>query len=606
MVMSEDKDVVRIRNFVTNSLNGIGAVTEFLSYNYAEALIPDDLSDYFEGENYFKLAFDFDVARRHEDAEFVTYGSYFLDRLTYVARQQGLAGKRHISSGEIDIQSVERKLRGKVIFRGCKGAFLAAKPMLYHYALFNFKVSYISDDKLEEIHKVLVNLNTNLVDEAMSDELESSILIDKPDIGYPPEEVCSINEAYQVATTYLEERIQPKIEELEGTLKGRLGPQKKQVEEYYETLAAELEERRERVKSDPEKAKVFDEKLQVNEIDKQRRLRELEDKSRLSVSLLLFNGFLISQYKARGRYRVSRGKTERDLFVAWNPILNEIDHIACEKCRKGMTDSGWESRGFSERKRATVQLCYHCGSIGCEDCIEECSQCKTCTCRECELANCVVCDKPLCKDCKIVCADCGDTICEKHLESCTCKVQAREAALEEERRQRQAHIQSYQGLVSGEMQVYFDRYVEEHIDNLDEKWKRAIMRVQKALAESDKPKARQTLRNLDREYPKNAWVQLTLAMQLNPKLQRGEMMNLAQDVVRMLPNLALPHRVLAEAYEISELPLDALDEYEKALELIGEEQNEISDFASERIKQIQSQLMQMRRRRRPRHDYYWQ
>ncbi len=198
--MNEERDVVRIRNFATNCLNDIGALIEFPSYNYAEVLIPDELTDYFEGESYFKLAFDFDVARRNEDTEFITYGSYFLDRLTHVARQQGLAGTRHISSGEVNIQGIEQKLRDKIIFKGCKGAFLAAIPMLYHYALFNFKVSYISDDKIEEVFKVLVNLNTNLVDEAMSSALESTVLIDKRDIGYPSENRNSINAAYQVAS----------------------------------------------------------------------------------------------------------------------------------------------------------------------------------------------------------------------------------------------------------------------------------------------------------------------------------------------------------------------------------------------------------------------
>jgi len=181
----------------------------------------------------------------------------------------------------------------------------------------------------------------------------------------------------------------------------------------------------------------------------------------------------------------------------------------------------------------------------------------------------------------------------------------REAAKEEERRKQQTHIQSYQGLVEGEMQLYFDQYVEEHIDELDEKWKHAIVRVQNSLQEDDKPKARQTLRSLDKEYPENAWVKLTLAMQLNPQRQKQEMLDLAQRVVRMLPNLALPHRVLGEAYELTEQSLEALEEYRRTLELIGEEESETSEFAREHIKQIQSQLFQRRRSRKHPVDYYW-
>jgi hypothetical protein len=602
--MNEDRDIVRIRNFVTNCLNGIGAVVEFPSYNYAEALIPDELTDYFEDESYFKLTFDFDVARRHENAEFVTYGSYFLDCLTHIARQQGLAGTRHISTGEINVNNVEQKLRGKIIFKGCKSVFLAAIPMLYHYALFNFKVSYISDDKLEEIQKVIVNLNTNLVDEAMSDALESAILIDKPDIGYPSEERHSIYEAYQAATAYLEKHIQTKIQELEIALKQRLQREKKRVEEYYETLSAELKERSAKIKfshsDDPEKTKVFDEKLQVNEIDKQRRIKELEDKNRLYVSVLLFSGLLISQYKARCKYHIKRGKTERDLYVVWNPMLNSIDPIVCERCNKGLPAATLAAQAGTTE----VRLCYRCGHIGCVDCIEPCSQCETYICWECGLVTCTVCGEPLCSDCKIVCANCSDIVCEKHVESCTCKVQAREAALEQEKQRRQAHIQSYQGLVEGEMQAYFDRYVEEHIDELDDKWKNAIVKAQESLLEVDKQKVRQALRSLDKEYPENAWVKLTLAMQLNPQRQKQEMLDLAKRVVRMTPNLALAHRVLAEAYELNEQPLEALGEYHRTLELTGEKQNEISEFAREHIEQIQSQLFQHRRRKRG-GNYYW-
>jgi predicted Zn-dependent protease len=187
-------------------------------------------------------------------------------------------------------------------------------------------------------------------------------------------------------------------------------------------------------------------------------------------------------------------------------------------------------------------------------------------------------------------------------------LQAREAALEQEKQRRQARIQSYQGLVeglpaasaaqAGEMQAYFDRYVEKHIDELDDKWKNAIVKAQESLLEADKQKARQALRSLDKEYPENAWVKLTLAMQLNPQRQKQEMLDLAKRVVRMTPNLALAHRVLAEAYELNEQPLEALSEYNKTLELIGEKQNEISDFAREHIEQIQSHLFQSRRGRR--------
>ena len=87
----EDADVVKIRSFVTKCLESVGAIVDFSEYDYAQVLIPDELARHFDGETYFNLAFDFDVARQHEDGEFVTYGSYFLDRCsTHLASTQRL------------------------------------------------------------------------------------------------------------------------------------------------------------------------------------------------------------------------------------------------------------------------------------------------------------------------------------------------------------------------------------------------------------------------------------------------------------------------------------------------------------------------------------
>jgi len=77
---------------------------EFTAYNYAEVLIPDEFIDHFDGENYYKLAFDFDVAIQHEEAEFVTYGSYFLDKVIDLASQRGLTCKRHIVDSDVELR----------------------------------------------------------------------------------------------------------------------------------------------------------------------------------------------------------------------------------------------------------------------------------------------------------------------------------------------------------------------------------------------------------------------------------------------------------------------------------------------------------------------
>ena len=580
----EDADVLKIRNFVTKCLESVDALVEFPAYNYAEVLIPEEFEDYFHGENFFSLSFDFDVAKQHEGSELVTYGSYFLDSVIDLASQRGLTCKRHILDGNLETRNLPQKMKDKIVFRNCRAAFVANAPVLYHYVLFNFKVSYISDERVDRIVRILVNLNTGHVDSDMLKAIGSAFFTDSPHANHPVEEMRPFDDAYQAATVALEEQIQPTIYELSGKIRRRLADEKKRIMEYYDQTDKELNLKRDRLVETgrEEGLKSIDDKLRLSEIERQRRLNEIQDKNALKVSVMLFSASMISQTKIRNRYNIKRGKVERSVYVIWNPALNSFEPPVCEIC---------------DCETTKIELCSN-SHLGCTGCVRVCDVCGVRLCTDCGMTECAVCGVPLCGNCKTVCENCDDVLCQKHIESCTCKEEKRRKATERaekrESKKREEAEQVMEGRIlefldiplqfSKSMEQYYDGYVRKNIDALNEGWTHLMIDAQDAIDLGDNVKARAILQRMDTEYPPNAWVKANLI--LSYKRLSRKMSVLGTQAVRLAPRVALTHTALGYAHEKNKDSQAAIKSYEQAMKVSGDDEENIRLNALVRIGQV--------------------
>jgi len=563
---NEDADVVKIRHFVTTCLDSIDALVDFPAYNYAEVVIPDEYADYFDGESYFNLSFDFDVAKQHEGSELVTYGSYFLDRVFDLASHRGLTCKRHIIDEDVETRNLPQKLKDKIVFRNCRAAFVSNAHIIYHYMLFNFKVSYISDERVDRIVRVLINLNTGHVDNDMLKAIESAFFTDDSHINYTVAEIRPIDDAYHAATLALEEQIQPTIHEFNGKIRRRLADEKKRIMEYYDQTDSELNLKRDRLVQSGrnEGLKSIEDKLHLSQIERQRRLNEIEEKNALKVSVMLFSASQISQTKIRNEYSVKRGKVERNAYVVWNPALNSVEPLICEIC---------------DSETTKVDLCSN-SHLGCTICVRTCSVCATHLCTDCGMTGCAVCGDPLCDDCKTVCENCGDVLCQKHVESCTCKEEKQRKAEEKARKKREAEEEVKEDCIlefldavrwsSESMKQYHDKYIRSHIDALDQNWKDLISDAQRAIPQEDKTKIRGMLRRLDAEYPANAWVKSNLV--LSYKRLTQELSSMATQAVRLAPRMALTHTAMAYVHNDNDDFEAAMKSYDQVIRLSGNDE----------------------------------
>ena len=572
----EDADVVKIRSFVTKCLESVGTLVEFTAYNYAEVLIPDEFIDYFDGENYYKLAFDFDVAKLHEEAEFVTYGSYFLDKMIDLASQRGLTCRRHIIDEDVEIRNLPQKIANKIIFKNQRMTFVANSPVLYHYLLFNFKVSYVSDEREDQIIKLLVNLNTGHVDNRMLESIGSAFFTDSPHTNYGAENMQTVDSAYKVATEALEKQIQPRIREIQNKIEIRLASEKNRITEYYDQIDNELKLKLEKLneRENKEGSNTINDKLRLSMIERQRRLKEIEEKNALNAHVTLFNATLISQTKIRNKYNVKKGKVERDVYVVWNPVLKDVEPLICEICGTETFD---------------VDLCLS-SHLGCKECMSLCSICGTRICKSCgTFSECQVCGDVLCDKCKYVCENCGDILCKNHIESCTCKAEKRRKEQEAEMRKKEELILEFQKnplSLSKSAKQYMDEYVRKSIDSLDEDWKKTLAKLQSALTIEDKIKARETLSELNEKYPDNAWIKARLVLTYERFSSR--LMSLSRHAVSIAPQLAVSHTAYGYMLQKNgELTFNkAIDEYEKVIRLAGDDEINLKANAHYQIGKI--------------------
>ena len=572
----EDADVVKIRDFVTKCLQSVGALVEFTAYNYAEVLIPDEFIYHFDGQSYFKLAFDFDVARKHEDTEFVTYGSYFLDKVIELASQRGLTCKRHIIDNDVELRNLPQKIANKIAFRNCRMAFMANSPVIYHYILFNFKVSYVSDEREDQIIRLLVNLNTGHIDNRMLEAIRSAFFTDSSHTSYTIENIQPVDYAYKTATKALENQIQPKIREIQSKIKMRLAGEKIRIIEYYDQIDNELKLKLERLSESENKdgIKSINDKLRLSMIERQRRLEDIEEKNALNAHVTLFNATLVSQTKIRNKYNIKRGKIERDIYIVWNPALRDTEPLICEICGSETLE---------------VDLCSN-SHLGCGECISSCSVCGVRVCKGCgTLAECHICGDPLCDKCKSVCENCGDILCRKHVDLCTCKEEKRLEKQEEKKKKKEESIIKFQEIplsLSKPVKQYMDEYVRNNTDSLDEDWKKALTKVQSALTAEDKLKERAVLTELDEKYPANAWVKSRLVLTYERFSSR--LLSLSRHAVGIATQLALTHTAYGHMLQKRrELNYNqTMDEYEKVIRLAGDDEVDLKANAHYQIGKV--------------------
>ncbi len=149
------------------------------------------------------------------------------------------------------------------------------------------------------------------------------------------------------------ERIQAELHDFLTSLRRRMGGDLERLEQYYKALLDGLTRRR--TKADTRKAK----KEAIN-LERESKKRDLAAKYAVSVEvdLVCLRHMLLPV--ATARWVLQRRRTEREVILVWNPLMHDMESLACQACA---------------RDTCKVTLC-EAGHLLCAECGQACPICR--------------------------------------------------------------------------------------------------------------------------------------------------------------------------------------------------------------------------------------
>jgi hypothetical protein len=315
------------RWWVTDGIAGLAnrffatvGLVEPAGYLAIEALLDESVQPYFGGRGYLLLAFSPEAAYEHAHAELLTYGSPLLDVMAEVATARGNAIHFYLNSVQPTTGRTLEKVRAQIRLPGHLLETGEERLMMFHHALFRFKVSLTGEEREELFRDVVVDLHTgwatlqfdeqalrfyNAGERAVCPELR---------LGY------GLRQAYQTATEKLGRSMVAQVNTHEEQIRRACRAEQRQVVEHYQAMIARLEGGKTRKGADPER---IDAKVRATRTDQELRLKDLERRYRLIREITLTQMALVSYLKATVPLRMQQGKEVKPGVAIWDSLVRE-------------------------------------------------------------------------------------------------------------------------------------------------------------------------------------------------------------------------------------------------------------------------------------------
>ena len=359
------------------------------SGNRLSVQLSEDLREYFKQD---ELELVFDPKDVDERSELVTHGSYVLNTVYNFLQDRG--GKIVSRLEEKHKPSREELLDTIHIVNGDVRSLRSKKEWVVDI-LFNFKVTYLSDEKLEDIFTLGVDTHSAVFDASAyyTDTILKNVLPlqQKGGIELSRKDLeIQFRECLKAAS----ERAQEYGKGLQNEILKRLHRNISRINGFYTAQIQELH------RNQPS----YEEKRLHLERELQHKLKEEIDNHKLRIVLKLLSYHIIERPEIRIAVKLGplSSKAEAIMDMVYDSYLGELDYGSCPVCRSNM-----EKIVISDE-----------GKIGCSFCSFVCSTCGKQSSDVQHAAACVVCSQPLCANCQSECNTCHQPVCDKHHHVC--------------------------------------------------------------------------------------------------------------------------------------------------------------------------------------------
>jgi hypothetical protein len=337
--------------------------------------------------------------------ELVTAGSRIFDRMLAYLDLRGALTLQRLPSrfrGSEELLKAIRPLNASI-------AGLRMQEQVQHLYLFNWRITYRSDDKQEELYTVVLDEGgAHLPHHQESHRLERAVDVaqlladaepappEKNEEGQPiPPRLPPMAQLARLAESarkYAIYHADQQCASHEADILPRLYKALNRLTNYYQQQMEEIYDAH-----DP-----GGERRQRLATDLQRKLAEEVENHRLRVEVKLISYAILQSPVATADITLHDGKREITVRVRSNRYNGVLQRPHCYGCGQEIDALAID----------------HNGHITCEACLQQCGACQELVCARCGVMPCPACGKENCERCGQSCWACGERACAEHINPC--------------------------------------------------------------------------------------------------------------------------------------------------------------------------------------------
>ncbi|WP_449355336.1 hypothetical protein ACUL41_04465 [Virgibacillus natechei] len=309
---------MQLQHFVTEVVEEMGGVVIPVEYALCQVLIPERYAGYFQNKTELELSFDFEVAQENPESEFVTFGSYVLEQLLAIVNQNATSTLRFAEIERLGLGNPLKKITQYMEDDPGKITIEEERHVLGAWAVFQYNIAYVADEKTEFAEQVWVNLLTNEISPAMKQEQNRIMYQHEPLYTYPLPVSVDVTQAFDKATEQAREIAeQQKNDPAKDAL---LKKDVDRIENYYAELLSENEKRASRKGLSEEKRQEHLAKSETIALERDKQLQEIQNKYNGQIEVNIDNGIIYFIPLLAFRVEVwFRGDMKRKVLY-YNPI----------------------------------------------------------------------------------------------------------------------------------------------------------------------------------------------------------------------------------------------------------------------------------------------
>ncbi len=318
-----------------------------------------------------------------EGLEILHPGHPILEAGIQRALQGGRFGLRHLVTAASHRKGLADLARRTFGFRNARVELGEGLASVVPWATFHFHVTFLWDEKREDLVSIPVDLHTG--GRVSLASLEKAWL--DPG-GLPGADRGGLSAGLDFARRHLRGELAPRIQAMQNQARNHLEVEEARLASYYGGLMEDLARRL--GSASPQRRAGLEAKRLQAEADWAARRAEMQDKFRLRVRAELACLEVVDLPRILMPARLVAGKSVRELVLSYNLLTREFDPLACEGCL-GSTHVVW----LCESGHLTCARC-HSACLGCDRPL--CRVCSTEGCARCGAGRC-----PGCGDCSAGC-----------------------------------------------------------------------------------------------------------------------------------------------------------------------------------------------------------